>query len=128
MAKRRRSREWKTRLTEEEYQKLEAEVEELGITCQEYGERALFHTIILDRDGQNMLELLLEETKEIKLQLRKIGVNLNQMAHMANTTGAMPELRRIQELQEDISYYGMEVDDVWQSLKQLQNRRKQRKA
>lgn len=124
MAKRRRLREWKTRLTETEYQKLKEKVEELGITCQEYGERALFHTIILDRDGQDMLEMLLEETKEIKLQLRKIGVNLNQMAHAANATGAMPELRRIQELQEDISYYGMEVDDVWQSLKRLQNRRR----
>lgn len=128
MAKRRKSREWKTRLTGDEYQKLKAEVEELGITCQEYGERALFHKIILDRGEQEMLEKLLEETKEIKLQLRKIGVNLNQMAHVVNATGAMPELRRIQELQEDINYYGMEVDDVWQSLKQLQNRRKQKKA
>lgn len=128
MAKRRRSREWKTRLTETEYQQLKAEAEELGITCQEYGERTLFHKIILDRDEQEMLEKLLEETKEIKLQLRKIGVNLNQMAHVANATGAMPKLRKIQELQEDISYYGMEVDDLWQSSKQLQNRRKRKKA
>lgn len=128
MANRKKSREWKIRLTEDEYRKLKTEIRQLGISCQEYGERALFHKIILDRDEQEMLEKLLEETKEIKLQLRKIGVNLNQMVHVANATGAMPELRRIQELQDDISYYGMEVDDVWQSLKQLQNRRKQRKA
>lgn len=48
MAKRRRSREWKAKLTEDEYQKL-----------------------------------------------------LDQMAHVANATGAIPELRRIQELQEE---------------------------
>lgn len=124
MANRKRSKEWKTRLTEEEYQKLKAEIEKLGITCQEYGERALFHKTVLNREERETLEKMLEETKEVKLQLRKIGVNLNQLAHIANATGNMGHLREIQNLQDDLNYYGMEVDDVWQSLKQLQNRRK----
>lgn len=124
MANRRRSKEWKTRLTEEEYQKLKAEVEKLGITCQEYGERTLFHRIVLNREERETLEKMLEETKGVKLQLRKIGVNLNQLAHVANATGNVGHLREIQNLQDDLNYYGMEVDDVWQSLKQLQNRRK----
>ena len=87
MANRRRSKEWTTRLTEEEYQKLKAEVEKLGITCQEYGERTLFHRIVLNREERETLEKMLEETKGVKLQLRKIGVNLNQLAHDVNRYG-----------------------------------------
>ena len=124
MENRKRSKDWKTRLTEEEYQNLKDEIEKLGITCQEYGERALFHKTVLDREERTILEKILEETKEVKLQLRKIGVNLNQLAHVANATGNVGHLREIQNLQDDLNYYGMEVDDVWQSLKQLQNRRK----
>lgn len=124
MENRKRSKEWKMRLTEEEYQKLKAEIGKLGITCQEYGERALFHKTVLDREERKMLEKVLEEMKEVKLQLRRIGVNLNQLAHVANATGNIGHLREIQNLQDDLNYYGMEVDDVWQSLKQLQNRRK----
>lgn len=124
MENRKRSKDWKTRLTEEEYQNLKDEIEKMGITCQEYGERALFHKTVLDREERAILEKILEETKEVKLQLRKIGVNLNQLAHVANATGNVGHLREIQNLQDDLNYYGMEVDDVWQSLKQLQNRRK----
>lgn len=124
MENRKRSKDWKTRLTEEEYQNLKDEIEKMGITCQEYGERALFHKTVLDREERAILEKILEETKEVKLQLRKIGVNLNQLAHVANATGNVGHLREIQNLQDDLNYYGMEVDDVWQSLKQLKNRRK----
>lgn len=124
MENRKRSKDWKTRLTEEEYQNLKDEIEKLGITCQEYGERALFHKVVLDREEREMLEKLLGEMKEVKLQLREIGVNLNQLAHVANATGNVGHLREVQNLQDDLNYYGMEVDDVWQSLKQLQNRRK----
>lgn len=79
MENRKRSKDWKTRLTKEEYQNLKDEIEKLGITCQEYGERALFHKTVLDREERAILEKILEETKEVKLQLRKIGVNLNQL-------------------------------------------------
>ena len=84
----------------------------------------MFHKVVLDREEREMLEKLLGEMKVVKLQLRKIGVNLNQLAHVANATGNVGHLREIQNLQDDLNYYGMEVDDVWQSLKQLQNRRK----
>lgn len=126
MAHRTRVREWKTRLTEEEYQRLKKEVEALGITCQEYGERALLHRITLNAEERAVIEDLLEETRDVKLQLRRIGTNINQMAHIANATGSIWQIQELDALRAEIDRYGMEVDDVWQSLKQLRNRRKQR--
>lgn len=125
MSHRTREREWKTRLTEEEYQRLRNEVEALGITCQEYGERTLFHRITLNAEERAVIEDLLEETRDVKLQLRRIGTNINQMAHIANATGAVRQIQELEALRAEIDRYGMEVDDIWQSLKQLQNRRKQ---
>ena len=77
---RKRPKEWKTRVTEEEYRKLKKEVKQLGMTCQEYGEQALFHRTMLTREDRVVLDEMLEETKEIKLQLRRIGNNINQLA------------------------------------------------
>lgn len=126
MAHRTRGREWKTRLTEEEYQRLKNEVRSLGMTCQEYGEKTLFHRIALNVEERAVIEDLLEETRDAKLQLRRIGTNLNQMARVANATGNIQQIQTIEKLRVEIDRYGMEVDDIWQSLKQLQSRRKQR--
>ncbi len=126
MAHRTRGREWKTRLTEEEYQRLKNEVRSLGMTCQEYGEKTLFHRIALNVEERAVIEDLLEETRDVKLQLRRIGTNLNQMARVANATGNIQQIQTIEKLRAEIDRYGMEVDDIWQSLKQLQSRRKQR--
>ena len=115
---RKRPKEWKTRVTEEEYRKLKKEVKQLGMTCQEYGEQALFHRTMLTREDRVVLDEMLEETKEIKLQLRRIGNNINQLARTANVTG------NVEAMQEDLDYYGREADDIWQSLKRLQNRRR----
>lgn len=121
---RKRPKEWKTRFTEEEYRKLKKEVKQLGMTCQEYGEQALLHRSMLTREDRAVLDEMLEETKEIKLQLRRIGNNLNQLARTANATGNVEVMQELERLQDDLDYYGREVDDVWQSLKRLQNRRK----
>ena len=123
-ASRKRPKEWKTRFTEEEYRELKKEVKQLGMTCQEYGEQALLHRIMLTREDRGVLDEMLEKTKEIKLQLRRIGNNLNQLARTANATGNVEVMQELERLQDDLDYYGREVDDVWQSLKRLQNRRK----
>ena len=121
---RKRPKEWKTRVTEEEYQKLKKEVKQLGMTCQEYGEQALFHRTMLTREDRVVLDEILGETKEIKLQLRRIGNNINQLARTANVTGNVEAMQELERLQEDLDYYGREADDIWQSLKRLQNRRR----
>ena len=117
-------KEWKTRVTEEEYRKLKKEVKQLGMTCQEYGEQALFHRIMLTREDRVVLDEMLEETKEIKLQLRRIGNNINQLARTANVTGNVEAMQELERLQEDLDYYGREADDIWQSLKRLQSRQR----
>ena len=79
---------------------------------------------MLTREDRVVLDEMLEETKEIKLQLRRIGNNINQLARTANVTGNVEAMQELERLQEDLDYYGREADDIWQSLKRLQNRRR----
>lgn len=125
---RKRNREWKTRLTEEEYQKLMAVATKFGMTKQEYGERALMRRIMLNDEQYELLQELLPAVQDLVLQLRRTGTNLNQLARVANTNGALPTLEELQEIQVEIHKYGEEANAIWQFLKRLQNRRQVQKG
>lgn len=121
---RKRNCEWKTRLTEEENQKLTELALKLKMTKQEYGEKCLFSQILLSEYDRETVEEMLMELKHIRNQLRGIGNNVNQMSKVGNTTGKLPELEKLEEILIGIEDAEMEVDEVWQSLKSLLTRRR----
>lgn len=120
---RKRNCEWKTRLTEEENQKLTELALKLKMTKQEYGEKCLFSQILLSEYDRETVEETLIELKHIRNQLRGMGNNVNQMSKIGNTTGKLPELEKLEEILIGIEDAEMEVDEVWQSLKSLLTRR-----
>lgn len=121
---RKRNCEWKTRLTEEENQKLTELALKLKMTKQEYGEKCLFSQILLSEYDRETVEEMLMELKHIRNQLRGMGNNVNQMSKVGNTTGKLPELEKLEEILIGIEGAEMEVDEVWQSLKSLLTRRR----
>lgn len=121
---RKRNCEWKTRLTEEENQKLTELALKLKMTKQEYGEKCLFSQILLSEYDRETVEEMLMELKHIRNQLRGMGNNVNQMSKVGNTTGKLPELEKLEEILIGIEDAEMEVDEVWQSLKSLLTRRR----
>lgn len=120
---RKRSCEWKTRLTEEENKKLTELALKLKMTKQEFGEKCLFSQVLLTEYDRETIEEMLMELKQVRQQLRGMGTNVNQMAKIANMSGKLPELEKLEEIQIGIEDAEMEVDELWQSLKSLLTRR-----
>lgn len=120
---RKRNCEWKTRLTEEENQKLTELALKLKMTKQEYGEKCLFSQILLSEYDRETAEEMLIELKHIRNQLRGMGNNVNQMSKIGNATGKLPEMEKLEEILIGIEDAEMEVDEVWQFLKSLLTRR-----
>lgn len=124
---RKRSREWRTRLTDEEFQKLVEVTEHFGYTRQEYGEKALFRRLMLTPEQQGDLEAMIYELQELSMQMRRIGTNVNQLTRLANTTGNLPAISELQQIRESLENYEKEVNEIWQLSRRLRARRPQSK-
>lgn len=89
------------RLNEKEYEQIKEKVEESGISQQQFLlKTALEKEIIHIKEFQTLI-----------FHIKKIGVNINQIARNCNETGFISE--------NDITEIKEGVNRIWQSLKQL---------
>ena len=89
------------RVSEEEYQQLQEKISESGKNQQEYILSCVLNKPITNTDG----------IKELIPELKRVGNNLNQIAHALNG-GRYYQYNLITDNQK-------ELDKVWQSLKQF---------
>lgn len=89
------------RLTEEEFAKVKAQVEESGLKQQDYLIRAITNKPISNTDG----------LKELVPEIKRVGNNLNQLSRKANE-GYVIGVEQLEQAQKELS-------EVWQSLKQF---------
>lgn len=95
-----RTRKMTFRLTEDEYNTIKEKVSESGISQQKFLlQTALEKEIIHIKEYQDLI-----------FQIKKIGVNINQIARHCNQTGFVAD--------EDISEVKGGLDDIWQLLNQ----------
>ncbi|WP_425427290.1 MobC family plasmid mobilization relaxosome protein [Actinomadura mexicana] len=96
---RRRDREMRFRVSDEEYKEICEAAHRAGAA---YG-TFIVHTVQAATrqhgSGQQPTLALCEELRSIARQLNRIGVNINQMARIANATGQAP-----QELSASLAY------------------------
>lgn len=109
-----RERRITIRLTEIEYQILSEETERAGLTFAEYvRHQALFGKIDVHYD----IETGNKEIREIRDELHRIGINLNQIARFFNTGGKAGEAV-FQDIQNSVS----DIFTLGNELKNLINR------
>ena len=118
---RKRSREMKIRLTDEEYNQIEESAKELGLTKQAYVLGAVDDAVIIPADA---LRELCMRFAECNRQLRGMATNVNQMAHIANIYNAdkdkkLPEEYLLIDIYEKIDDYRKESEKAWQSIRSL---------
>lgn len=94
-----RTRKMTFRLSEEEYEKIKTKIKDSGISQQQF----LLKTAL----GKEIIHI--KEFQSLIFQIKKIGVNINQITKHANETGYVTETE-ISEVEEG-------VKSIWQLLK-----------
>lgn len=89
------------RINEEEAEQLRKKVEKSGMSQQEYILKCALNKEVINTDG----------IKELVPELKRVGNNLNQIAHHMNG-GGFPMLQEVKDNQKELS-------DIWQSLKRF---------
>lgn len=101
------------RMTTQEYDKLQSKVKQSGLSMQSFiinasleGKVTTLEEINILRDHSKLLE-------DIDRQLRGIGTNVNQLAHVANGQGVLPSAIKLVEIANDVSSFRNEVNKNW---------------
>lgn len=95
-----RTKKMTFRLTAEEYEDIKAKVQKAGISQQQF----LLKTAL----GKEII--CIKEFQALILHIKKIGVNINQIARHSNGAGAITD-QEINEVKEGLN-------QIWQSLNQ----------
>jgi len=107
---RKRQKQIVIRMDETEHAKLKKRVEESGKTQAEFLRKAIFETEIIDTDG----------AKELAAEMKKIGVNLNQIARWCNERSARDlNAAQMELLRRNVKTIKEGFDEGWRLLRAL---------
>ena len=101
------------RMTNDEYNKLQSKVKQSGLSMQAFIINASLEGRIATLDELNTLREHSRWLEDIDRQLRGIGTNINQLAHIANGQGALPSAIKLAEISNDVTTFRNEVNKNW---------------
>ena len=116
-AKRKRNRAITVRMKESEYMELVNKVKKSGLSQQDFIIRAVHGGTITSSDEIVALKETNKIFADFVKQLRGMGTNLNQMAHVANGQGLLPTENRIEDIVDQIGDFRKEGEDIWLSIR-----------
>lgn len=106
------------RYSDEEYKVLQEKIKESGQTKSAYIINATLNGKVSSADDVQEMKEQSKLLLDIDKQLRGMGTNLNQMAHVANGKGIIPSADKLKEIEREVVDVKREVDDIWQSTRQ----------
>ena len=116
------------RYSDEEYKVLQEKIKESGQTKSAYIINATLNGKVSSADDVQEMKEQSKLLLDIDKQLRGMGTNLNQMAHVANGKGIIPSADKLKEIEREVVDVKREVDDIWQSTRQSIGRQNLRRA
>ncbi len=117
MVNRTRNRAVTVRMSDSEYDSLRDKVCESGLSQQSYIISAVLDSSVTTSDTIDVLKRISRTFAGVEQQLRGLGTNVNQMAHIANGTGIIPSARELEHISDQVTAYRKECDQVWQSIR-----------
>ena len=115
---RRRNKNVSVRMTEEEYISLMMRVKESGQTQQSFIINAVLGAKISGREEVKELQKLNGRFVDTNMQLRGMATNINQMAHVANSYGHIPQQAQLEQMQQELRVFRKECDAIWRVIRQ----------
>ena len=115
---RRRNKNVSVRMTEDEYTALMMRVAESGQTQQSFILNAILGAKISGREEVKELKKLNEQFADANRQLRGMATNINQMAHVANGYGHIPQQAQLEQLHQELQRFRKECDATWRLIRQ----------
>ncbi len=106
------------RYSDEEYKVLQERIKESGQTKSAYIINATLNGKVSSADDVQEMKEQSKLLLDIDKQLRGMGTNLNQIAHVANGKGIIPSADKLKEIEREVVDVKREVDDIWQSTRQ----------
>ena len=122
--KRRRNKAVTVRMSEAEYADFQNRVEESGLSQQAFIISAVRGATITPSDEIAVLKEISKTFAEFVKQIRGMGTNLNQMAHVANGQCYLPGEESLLRLSDQVGNMRKEGEDVWQSIRSSINQQK----
>ena len=116
------------RYSDEEYKVLQERIKESGQTKSAYIINATLNGKVSSADDVQEMKEQSKLLLDIDKQLRGMGTNLNQMAHVANGKGIIPSADKLKEIEKIVVAVKKEVDDIWQSTRQSIGRQNLKRA
>lgn len=116
------------RYSDEEYKVLQERIKESGQTKSAYIINATLNGKVSSADDVQEMKEQSKLLLDIDKQLRGMGTNLNQMAHVANGKGIIPSADKLKEIEREVVDVKREVDDIWQSTRQSIGRQNLRRV
>lgn len=116
---RKRDIQVKFRLTKQEYQAYQKQLQQEGITGQEFFLHAIYNTPVIDKKTVLKLSEMHIQLKDIQMQARGMGTNLNQMARVANREKNTPSGSTLNAIGEAYNTLAKEVAKICRSLSPL---------
>ena len=112
-----RNRAVTVRMSDTEYDSLRNKVCESGLSQQSYIISAVLDSSVTSSDTIDVLKSISRTFAGVEQQLRGLGTNVNQMAHIANGTGMIPSARELEHISDQVTEYRKECDQIWQSIR-----------
>ena len=122
--KRKRNRVVTVRMNEAEYADFLNKVKESGLTQQTFIISAVRGATITPSDEIAVLKEISKTFADFEKQVRGLGTNVNQMAHVANGQGYLPARETLSRLSDQLGAMRRESEVIWQSIRSLINQQK----
>ena len=122
--KRRRNKAVTVRMSAAEYADFQNRVEESGLSQQAFIISAVRGATITPSDEIAVLKEISKTFADFEKQVRGLGTNVNQMAHVANGQGYLPGEEALTRLSDQLWNMRKESEKIWQSIRSSINQQK----
>ena len=114
---RKRNKAITIRMTDAEYAAIQDRIRQSRRTQQSYIIDAALNARISSAEEIATLKEISVTFGDLVKHLRGIATNINQMARVANGSGALPTARELSQISEQIARYRERSEQIWQSIR-----------